>query len=148
MQNSNAKCPYFYIDNNGDKHHCVHTIYRSRSTCIFHDPDVGSKGRHFYDALEKLFADPDSKIIDLKGFVFPKIIYTKKAFDNEVDLRGATFQGLARFDGCEFKNKVQMFATVFKDMAFFQGCSFHGKVQLMNVKFEGKSIFVGAAFHQ
>lgn len=148
MQNSNAICPYFYIDNNGDKHHCVHTIYRSRSTCVFHDPDVASKGRHFYDALEKLFSDPNSKIIDLKGFVFPKIVYTKKIFDSDIDLRGATFSSLARFDGCEFKNKVQMVGTVFRDKAFFQGCTFHGKVQLTGVKFEGKSIFVGAAFLQ
>ena len=148
MQNNNAKCPYFYIDNNGDKHHCIHTNYRSKSTCIFHDPDVGSKGRHFYDALEILFSDPNSRIIDLKGFVFPKIVYTKKIFDNDVDLRGAIFSSSARFDGCEFKSKVQMVGTVFKDMAFFQGCDFHGKVQLTGVKFEGKTIFVGAAFQQ
>lgn len=148
MQNDNAKCPYFYIDNNGDKHHCVHTIYRNKSTCIFHYLDVGSKERHFNDALEKLFSDPISKTIDLKGFVFPKIIYTKKTFDNDVDLRGATFLGSAKFDGCEFKSKLQMVGTVFKDMAFFQGCTFHGKVQLTGVRFEGKSIFVGAAFQQ
>jgi len=148
MSTTNAICPYFYIDNNGDKHHCVHHIYRNGRFCIFHDTEVQHKGRHFYDALEALISDGNQKVLDLKGFVFPKIVYTQEVFTKEVDLRNASFHGIARFDRCEFKSKVQMVGTQFKDLAFFQGSVFHGKIQLLGTKFEGKTVFVGATFNQ
>jgi len=148
---------------------CTRPVYVGEK-CICHSEREDKDVELFHKELAKVFADEDSKHLDLTRFVFPKvgfdlprqyeketyfsramflgdIVFLTTEFEREVHFDGAEFRGNVYFLSVRFRKEADFTTSVFSQRAVFLATQFQEAANFMAGKFSQQAVFGVTKFH-
>ncbi len=137
---------------------CNREVYPGKDKCIFHVEKKGKQEvRDFRVDLARLLKQYRREKPDdwsFRGFIFPDSInfigrpihFRGLRFTQNVDFKGATFQGNADFIRTKFMKEVSFEDATFHGWAFFDYATFHSKMDFRRAVFGQSAWFEQSVF--
>jgi len=125
---------------------CGRALYDG-GKCICHSDKQDKDIELFQQELDKIFADKEAELYDLRRFVFPVDGWRLPSeFNKSVFLYEARFCGEAGFSRARFSTDVTFLEARFSGTASFDGASFSGNADFYGAQFSGEAFFTFAEF--